>query len=187
MKKVNDKNMQENKVLAADKKETSLFEVAGLGNVEKVLHKIPLIGKVIPFLFVNLIAATIFYYLCYGPLWLFSSTPEEDGQWFVRRIDMLGKSHSRLTTHAAEQVAFFVAGFAACLFTFANFKKNDRTTFIFKAVLISLIPFGLLLLIKVFDTMDYYIPMGFVYGQFIALAIVCLVKLFKGDKMIEHA
>jgi hypothetical protein len=169
------------------KSEKSFFETLGLGSLEIALHKIPFIGKALPFLLINIVAASIFYCLCYGPLWLFSAAAEEDGQWFVRRVDIVGKNYTRLTTHAAEQIAFFIAGFAACLFTFNNYSENNKTHFIIKAAWVALIPVGFLLLTKVFASMDYYIARSFIYGQFTAIIIVCMVKLFKGDKKATHA
>jgi hypothetical protein len=169
------------------KNKESFFETLGLGSIEKGLHKIPLIGKALPFLLINIIVASIFYCLCYGPLWLFSVAAEEDGQWFVRRVDMLGKSYTRLTAYAAEQIAFFIAGFAACLFTFNNYSENNKTHFLIKATWVALIPVGFLLLTKVFASMDYYIARSFIYGQFTAILIVCIVKLFGGDKKATHA
>jgi hypothetical protein len=169
------------------KNEQSFFETLGLGRIEMALHKIPFIGKALPFLLINIVVASIFYCLCYGPLWLFSAATEEDGQWFVRRVDMLGKSYTRLTAYAAEQIAFFVAGFAACLFTFNNYSENNKTHFLIKAAWVALIPVGFLLLTKLFTTMDYYIAKSFIYGQFAAIIIVCMVKLFKGDKKATHA
>jgi hypothetical protein len=169
------------------KKEQSFFETLGLGSIEIALQKIPFVGKAIPFLLVNIVVASVFYCLCYGLLWLFSAAAEEEGQWFVRRVDMLGKSYTRLTTLAAEQVSFFVAGIAACLFTFANYKENNGMHFLVKALLVALIPLGLLLLTKISTTMDYYIPISFIYGQFAAIIIVCIIKLFKGDKPYKHA
>jgi hypothetical protein len=169
------------------KKEQSFFETLGLGSIEMVLQKIPFVGKAIPFLLINIVTASIFYCLCYGPLWFFSAAAEEEGQWFVRRVDIFGKDYTRFTPHAAQQISFFVAGFAACLFTFANYSENDNRHFILKVALVALIPFGLFILIKVSDAMYYYIPMGFIYGQCIAIVIVCFVKLFKGDKPYKHA
>jgi hypothetical protein len=169
------------------KKEESFFETLGLGNIEKALHKIPFIGKALPFLLINIVAASIFYCLCYGPLWLFSAAAEEDGQWFVRRVDIVGKNYTRLTTHAVEQVSFFVAGIAACLFTFSNYRENTKPHFLIKALLVALIPIGFLVLTKLFSVMDYYIARSFIYGQFVAIIIVCIVKLFGGDKKATHA
>jgi hypothetical protein len=169
------------------KNDKTFFETLGLGSIEKALQKIPFVGNAIVFLLVNLFVAAVFYFLCYCLLWVFSTAAEEDGQWFVRRIDMLGKSYTRLTTHAAEKIAFFIAGFAACLFTFNNYSENDKTHFLIKAALVALIPFGFLLLTKVFTAMDYYIPIGFIYGQFAAIIIVCMVKLFGGNKKATHA
>jgi hypothetical protein len=166
---------------------TSLFAIIGLGNVVKVVNKIPFIGKALPFLLINLLTATIFYYLCYGGLWLFSTVPEEEGQWFVRRTDILGKSYTRLTTHAAEHIAYFVAGFAACLFTYANYSDNNKMHFLVKTGLILLIPVGFLIIAKAIPSIPVYIPLSFVYGQFVAIVIVCVVKLFKGDKIVKNA
>jgi hypothetical protein len=169
------------------KNEQSFFETLGLGRIEIALHKIPFIGKALPFLLINIVVASIFYCLCYGPLWLFSAAAEEDGQWFVRRVDILGKSYTRLTTHAAEQIAFFIAGFAASLFTFNNYSENNETHFLIKAVWVAFIPVGFFLLTKVFTSMDYYIAKSFIYGQFVAIIIVCIIKLFGGDKQATHA
>jgi hypothetical protein len=171
----------------SSKNDTSLFETLGLGNVEKVLQKIPFIGKALPFLIINLLTATIFYYLCYGGLWLFAAAPEEESQWFARRVDIFGKEHSRYTTYAAEQIAYFVAGIAACLFTYDNFSNNSKKHFLLKTAFVSLIPVSFLLFIKVFPKMPFYIPMGFIYGQFIAIVIVCIVKLLGGDKTANYA
>jgi hypothetical protein len=169
------------------KNDTSLFATLGLGNVEKVLQKIPFVGKALPFLIINLLAATIFYFLCYGGLWLFAAAPEEEGQWFARRVDILGKEHSRYTTHAAEQIAYFVAGIAACLFTYANYTSNDKRHFLLRTALVSLIPICLLIIIKISKSTFVYIPMGFIYGQFVAIIIVCIVKLLGGDKTATYA
>jgi hypothetical protein len=171
----------------ADKKHTSLFESAGLTSIETALNKIPLIGKALPFVIINLLVATIFYYLCYSPLWFFSSVPEEEGQWFVRRVDILGKSYTRLTTYAAEQIAYFVAGIAACLFTYANYSDNDKKHFLLKTAFVSLIPLGLLFIAKIITSTFVYIPLGFIYGQFVAIVIACFVKLFGGDKTAKNA
>jgi hypothetical protein len=169
------------------KKEQSFFETLGLRSIEIALQKIPFVGKAIPFLLINIVVASIFYCLCYGSLWLFSAAAEEDGQWFVRRVDILGKSYTRLTAYAAEQIAFFIAGFVACLFTFNNYSENNKTHFLIKAVWVALIPVGFLLLTKVFTSMDYYIAKSFIYGQFAAIIIVCIIKLFGGDKKATHA
>jgi hypothetical protein len=169
------------------KNEKSFFETLGLGSLEMALHKIPFVGKALPFLLINIVVASIFYCLCYGPLWLFSATAEEDGQWFVRRVDIVGKNYTRLTTLAVEQVSFFVAGIAACLFTFSNYKENTKLHFLIKALLVAFIPIGFLALTKLFNVMDYYIARGFIYGQFVAIIIVCIVKLFGGDKKATHA
>ncbi len=176
------KNTQQPKEQVASKKETSLLEFIDLGSVEATLHKIPFIGKALPFLIVNLIAATIFYYLCYWSLSIFSSPAQEEGQWFIRYIDLVGKSQTRLTTFAAEQIAYFVAGAAACLFTFANIK--EKKDFLPKAALIALIPVGLFIVSKVFPI---YISMALLYGQFIAILIVCLIKLLGGVKKVSNA
>jgi hypothetical protein len=169
------------------KNEQSFFETLGLGSIEIALQKIPFIGKALPFLLINIVTASIFYSLCYGLLWLLSAAAEEEGQWFVRRVDMLGKSYTRLTTHAAEQIAFFIAGIAACLFTFNNYKENSKTHFLIKAAWVALIPLGFLLLTNASTMMNYYIPIGFIYGQFLAIIIVCMIKLFGGDKKATHA
>jgi hypothetical protein len=168
------------------KKDQTFFEALGVGSIEKALQKIPFVGNAIVFLLVNLFVAAVFYYLCYCLLWLMSTAAEEDGQWFVRRIDILGKSYTRFTTHAAEQIAFFIAGFAGYLFTFNNYSENVTTHFLIKAAFVALIPIGFLLLTKIFTRMDYYIPIGFIYGQFVAIIIVCIVKLFGGDKKATH-
>jgi hypothetical protein len=169
------------------KNEESFFETLGLGSIEKALQKIPFVGKALPFLLINIVVASIFYCLCYGPLWLFSATAEEDGQWFVRRVDIVGKNYTRLTTYAAEQISFFVAGISACLFTFNNYRDNDKMHFLIKALLVALIPIGFLILTKLFNVMDYYIARSFIYGQFVAIIIVCILKLFGGDKKATHA
>jgi hypothetical protein len=169
------------------KKEQSFFETLGLGSIEMAFLKIPFIGKAIPFLLVNIVTASIFYCLCYGPLWFFSAAAEEEGQWFVRRVDIFGKDYTRFTPHAAQQISFFVAGLAALLFTYANYKQNDQSNFIVKMALVSLIPLGFLLLIKLSSAIDYYIPIGFIYGQFAAIIIVCIIKLFGGDKQATYA
>jgi hypothetical protein len=169
------------------KKEQSFFETLGLGSIEMALYKIPFIGKAIPFLLINIVTASIFYCLCYGLLGLFSAAPEEDGQWFVRRVDIFGKDYTRFTTHAAQQISFFIAGIAACLFTFNNYKENNKTHFLIKAAWVALIPLGFLLLTKASTMMDYYIPIGFIYGQFLAIIIVCMIKLFGGDKKATNA
>jgi hypothetical protein len=184
---IKSKNKQTLKQEEAHKNDVSLFATLGLGNVETILHKIPLIGKALPFLIINLLAATIFYYLCYGGLWLFSAKPEEEGQWFARRVDILGKEHSRYTTHAAEHIAYFTAGIAACLFTYDNYSVNDKRHFLLRTALVSLIPICLLIIIKISKSTFVYIPMGFIYGQFVAIIIVCIIKLFGGDKKVTHA
>ena len=176
------KNIQQPKEQVTTKRETSLLESAGLSSIETALHKIPFIGETLPFIVVNIVAACIFYYLCYAGLWIFARAPEEDGQWFVRVTDMVGKSQSRFTTFAAVQIAYFVAGVAACLFTFANIK--EKKYFFPKAALIALIPIGLYFVAKVFPI---YISMALIYGQFIAIVIVCIVKLLGGDKKATNA
>ncbi len=176
------KNTQQPKEQVTTKNETSLLESIDLGSVEAALHKIPIIGKALPFILVNLLAATIFYFLCYGCLWLFSRTPEEEGQWFIRYTDLVGKSQTRLTTFAAEQIAYFVAGLAACLFTFDNLKEKKH--FLSKAALIALIPISLFFIGKV---LPVYIPIAFLYGQIISMVIVCIVKLLGGDKKVTNA
>jgi hypothetical protein len=170
-----------------DKKQKSFFASLGFAGIETTLNKIPFIGKALPFLLINLLVATIFYYLCYGSLWLFSSTAEEDGRWFVRKIDYLGKSHSRLTTYAAEQIAYFVGGFAACLFTYANFNDNYKNNFLIKTALVLLIPLGFLVIGKIFASMPVYIPMAYIYGQFAAIVVASFVKLVGGDKIVKNA
>jgi hypothetical protein len=169
------------------KKDKSLFAILVLGSVEKTLQKIPFLGNAIVFLLINLIVATAFYYLCYALLWLMSAASEEEGQWFVRRVDILGKSYTRLTTHAAEQIAYFVAGVAAFLFTYNNFNNNYKRHFLVKTLLVASIPVSFLLIAKIFPKIPFYIPMGFIYGQFVAIIIACIVKLFGGDKTAKNA
>jgi hypothetical protein len=173
--------------VATSKTHRSFFEMLGLGSVEKLLQKIPFLGNAIVFLLINLIVATVFYYLCYVLLWLMSAAPEEEGQWFVRRVDILGKSFTRLTTYAAEHIAYFVAGFAAFLFTYDNYNATDKRRFIAKLALVSLIPVCFLLITKVFTKMPVYISEAFIYGQFAAIVIICLVKLFGSDKTAKNA
>jgi hypothetical protein len=165
----------------ATQNHTSLFQQLGLSSIEAALHKIPLIGKALPFLIVNLFMATIFHYAMYSILWIMARKGE-GAEWFVRYTDYLGKSHSRFTVHAAEQIGFFVGGVAACLFTYANFSDTDKRHFLIKTAWISLIPLSLLIIAKAFPAMPFYVPLGLVYGQFFALIMVCVVKLLGGDK-----
>jgi hypothetical protein len=171
---------------AQEQKHTSLFQQSGLSTVESALHKIPFIGKALPFLIVNLFMATIFHYATYSILWIMARKGE-GLEWFVRYTDYLGKSHSRFTIHAAEQIGFFVGGAAACLFTYANFSDTDTRHFLIKTALVSLIPLSLLIIAKAFPTMPFYIPLGLVYGQLFALIIVCIVKLVGGDEKAKTA
>jgi hypothetical protein len=184
---IKDKNKQPLKQQEAHKTDTSLFATFGLKNAEKVLQKIPLVGKALPFLLISLFTGTIFYYLCYLGLSIFALAPDEEGQWFARRVDVFGKEHARFTTHAAEHIAYFIAGIAACLFTYANYTSNDKTHFLLKTALVSLIPIVLLLIAIIGKSTFVYIPMGFIYGQFAAIVIVCIIKLFGGDKKVTNA
>jgi hypothetical protein len=172
---------------APTKDDVSLLATLGLGSVEKKIQKLPYLGNAIIFLIINFLAATIFYYLCYAGLWVFSAAPQEEGQWFARWVDILGKSHTRYTTIAAKEIAYFIAGIAACLFAYANYSNKNKTHFLIKTVYVSLIPVGLLVFAKVFTAIPVNTPMGLIYGQFTAIVLVCINKLLGGNKIATNA